>query len=216
MKSIVELSRRSTPFSKPQALALAGDTFWMSSRATSKVYAVDRASLAVKWELATPQVVWGLAVVGDGDLRAVFGEDRDGVDARTIGRIVPGQGIDAAFSWPCPDGMGSHLSHDGTSLYLSQWYPKKLIAFGADGKPGRTIALPHEVVGHCYANGAFWLATTTNEESPTEYFLERCDAKTGQCETIARIGFSARALAFDGTHFWTNHREQNELVSFTV
>lgn len=215
MKSIVELSRRTTPFPKPQALAIAGDTLWMSSRTTSKIYAVDRASLAVSWEFATPQIVWGLAVVGS-ELRAVFGEDKVDIDARTIRRIVPGQGIDPAFSWPCPDGMGSHLSHDGTALYLSQWYPKKLVAYDGAGQPGRVIAVPHEIVGHCYANGAFWLATTLNEESPTGYFLERCDAKTGQCETIARIGFSARALAFDGTHFWTNHREQNELVSFTV
>lgn len=215
MKSIVELSRRTTPFPKPQALAIAGNKLWMSSRATSKIYAVDRASLTVQWELATPQVAWGLAVVGR-ELRAVFGEDRDGIDARTIRCIVPGQGIDPAFSWPCPDGLGSHLSHDGSNLILSQWYPKKLIALGTDGQPGRVIALPHEVVGHCYAHGAFWLATTTDEATPTEYFLERCDAKSGACETLARIGFSARALAFDGTHFWTNHREQNELVSFTV
>jgi hypothetical protein len=24
----------------------------------------------------------------------------------------------------------------------------------------------------------------------------------------------ARALAFDGTNFWTNHREQNQIVCF--
>jgi hypothetical protein len=31
---------------------------------------------------------------------------------------------------------------------------------------------------------------------------------------IARIPFAARALAFDGERFWTNHREQNQIVSF--
>jgi hypothetical protein len=31
---------------------------------------------------------------------------------------------------------------------------------------------------------------------------------------LARIPFAARALAFDGERFWTNHREQNQIVSF--
>jgi len=33
-------------------------------------------------------------------------------------------------------------------------------------------------------------------------------------EDLARIPFQARALAFDGKNFWTNHREQNQIVSF--
>ena len=33
-------------------------------------------------------------------------------------------------------------------------------------------------------------------------------------DDLARIPFAARALAFDGTNFWTNHREQNQIVSF--
>jgi hypothetical protein len=31
---------------------------------------------------------------------------------------------------------------------------------------------------------------------------------------VARIPFQARALAWDGTKFWTNHREQNQIVAF--
>jgi hypothetical protein len=130
--------------------------------------------------------------------------------------VLPRQGFDPSFCVPCPDGVGSHLSHDGATLVLSQWYPQKLVSIGADGKPGRVIALPHQVVGHCFASGAFWLATTTDEESATEFFLERCDPATGRCETVAQIGFSVRALAFDGQNFWTNHREANQIVSFTV
>jgi hypothetical protein len=33
-------------------------------------------------------------------------------------------------------------------------------------------------------------------------------------EDLVRIPFAARALAFDGKSFWTNHREQNQIVSF--
>jgi hypothetical protein len=46
--------------------------------------------------------------------------------------------------------------------------------------------------------------------------LTRIDARGGQpkIEDVARIGFKARALAFDGERFWTNHREQHEIVAF--
>lgn len=216
MKNVTELLRRETPFAKPQALHVDDTTLWMSSRATRKFYAVDRTTLAVKWETAPAdgQTVWGVTKAG-GALYVVCGEDAADVDARTIRRVLPGQGFDAAFSLPCPDGMGSHLSHDGKTLVLSQWYPRKLIAIGADGRPGRVLTSPHQIVGHCFARGAFFLATTDNEES-NDYHLERLDPVTGRVERLARIGFAARALAFDGTNFWTNHREANQVVKFSV
>lgn len=217
MQNIIELERVNSPFPKPQALAIDGGTFWVSSRATKKFYALDRATWRPTWETAAQdgQTVWGATVVG-GSVYVVCGLDAENVDERTIRRVVPGQGFDAAFRVACPDGMGSHLSHDGATLVLSQWYPQKLISIAGDGTPGRVIELPHQVVGHCFARGAFWLATSLDEESPTEYFLERCDPRTGQCQDVARIGFPARALAFDGERFWTNHREANQIVGFAA
>ena len=37
---------------------------------------------------------------------------------------------------------------------------------------------------------------------------------TGEFTDLARIPFAARALAYDGARFWTNHREANEIVAF--
>jgi hypothetical protein len=215
MKSITELQRRPAPMPKPQAIFVDGGTLWLSSRATKKFYAVDRATLGITWESAVPNgdTVWGATKWGE-DVYVVCGVDAVDVDARRICRVRPGVGFDPAFSLPCPDGMGSHISHDGTSLVLSQWYPQKLISIGAYGQPGRVLRAPHPIVGHCYAQGAFYLATTTNEESAHDYFIERLDPATWKCETLARLGFSARGLAFDGTNFWTNHRDQNEIVAF--
>lgn len=216
MKTITELQRRTAPFPKPQAIYVDGGTLWLSSRQTKKFYAVDRATFAVTWECAVPgdDSVWGVTKVG-AELYVVCGVDAVEVDSRRIRRVRPGVGFDSAFSVPCPDGMGSHLSHDGTSLVLSQWYPQKLISIGADGKPGRVLATPHQVVGHCFAQGAFYLATTTNEESD-DYSIERLDPATGKCETLARLGLSARGLAFDGKNFWTNYREADQIVMFSA
>ena len=214
MTTITELQRRASPFPKPQAIYVDGGTVWLSSRQTKKFYALDRASWQVTWEGAVPagDTVWGVTKAGE-DLYVVCGVDAVDIDARRIRRLRPGVGFDPAFSLPCPDGMGSHLSHDGTSLVLSQWYPQKLISIGTDGKPGRVLAVPRQVVGHCFARGFFFVATTTDEES-NDYFIERLDPATGECAMLARLGFSARGLAFDGTNFWTNHREQNEIVAF--
>ena len=33
---------------------------------------------------------------------------------------------------------------------------------------------------------------------------------------LAVIPFAARSLAFDGKHFWSNHRAANETISFTL
>jgi hypothetical protein len=214
MTTITELQRRASPFPKPQAIYVDGDVLWLSSRQTKKVYALDRSSWQVTWECAVPagDTVWGITKVGE-ELYVVCGVDAVDVDSRRIRRLRLGVGFDPAFSLPCPDGMGSHLSHDGTSLVLSQWYPQKLISIGTDGKPGRVLEVPRQVVGQCFAGGVFYLATTTNEESD-DYFIERFDPATGGCEMLAKLGFSARGLAFDGTNFWTNHREQNEIVAF--
>jgi len=214
MTTISELQRRASPFPKPQAIYVDGDVLWLSSRQTKKVYALDRSSWQVTWECAVPagDTVWGITKVGE-EFYVVCGVDAVDVDSRRIRRLRLGLGFDPAFSLPCPDGMGSHLSHDGTSLVLSQWYPQKLISIGTDGKSGRVLEVPRQVVGQCFASGVFYLATTTNEESD-DYFIERFDPATGGCEMLAKLGFSARGLAFDGTNFWTNHREQNEIVAF--
>ena len=216
MENTRELHRLDSPFPKPQALFVDGSTLWLSSRKTKKFYAVERATVRVTWEIPVPDgdTVWGVTRHG-GALYVVVGVDAPDVDARRVRRVVPGVGFDAAFVRPCPDGMGSHLSHDGAALVLSQWYPQKLIALREDGAAGRVWSTPHQVVGHCFVAGAFFLATTTNEESD-EYFLERLDPRSGGCETLARIGFSVRALAFDGANFWTNHRERNQIVCFAA
>ena len=69
-----------------------------------------------------------------------------------------------------------------------------------------------------FVDGVLYLVTTDAEET-NEYWLTRVDLKAaGAGEPtwvdVARIPFQARALAWDGTKFWTNHREQNQIVAF--
>jgi hypothetical protein len=184
----------------------------MGSRETKRIYAIDPMSWTVNWDTTAPGTPWGMTVM-EGELRVLCGETSD--DNRIIRRCLPGKGFDNEFALPCPDDCGSHLSFDGRNLYLSQWYPKKLLTLGKDGKVEGTITVLHGICGHTYADGCFYLVTTDNEES-ADYWLTRVDTRPSQpkIDDLVRIPFAARALAFDGKNFWTNHREQNEIVCF--
>ena len=212
MNEIQELRRLASPAPKPQSLAWDGAKLWMGSRETKVIQAIDPVTWTTGWRTMAPGTPYGMTCV-NGELRVLCSETAD--DHRVIRRCVPGQGFDAAFGVPCPEDTGSQLSFDGTGLVVSQWYAKKLIAVGPNGETGRVIQVPHGICGQVSADGCFYLMTTDAEET-TEYWLTRVDPrpKTPKIEDLARVPFQARALAYDGRNFWTNHREQNQIVAF--
>ncbi len=212
MINIQELQRLASPAPKPQSLAWDGSTLWMGSRETKVVQAIDPKTWTTGWRTTAPGTPYGMTVV-KGELRVLCSETPD--DHRIIRRCVPGEGFDATYGVPCPDDTGSQLSYDGTSLVVSQWYPQKLIAVGPGGEVGRVIAVPHGICGQVFVDGCFYLITT-DAEATTDYWLTRVDPRpaTPKIEDLARVPFAARALAYDGKNFWTNHREQDQIVCF--
>ncbi len=226
MKTIRELSRRASPAPKPQSLAWDGRTLWMGSRATKGVHAIDPAAWTVSWSTTAPGTPWGMTAAG-GELRVLCGETAD--DNRIVRRLVPGTGFDATWALPCPDDSGSQLGYAGGRLHVSQWYPKKVLtlAGGAGaaveanaGTVTRVFSVPRGICGQVWVDGACYLMTTDAEET-TEYWLTRVELtadgkEAAKVEDVARVPFQARALAWDGARFWTNHREANEIVAFTV
>ncbi|GAC1541954.1 MAG: hypothetical protein NVS3B16_06290 [Vulcanimicrobiaceae bacterium] len=212
MDCVDEVLRLASPAPKPQSLAYDGTTLWMGSRETRRIYALDTKTWTVREDAAAPGTPWGMTVVGD-ELRVLCGETQD--DHRVIRRFVPGHGFKTADALPCPDDTGSQLAFDGDRLYVSQWYNKKILSLDERGTVGTTIDVPHGICGQVIVGGCFYLGTTDDEASD-EYFLTRVDARDGRAVAadIARIGFPARALAYDGERFWTNHREANEIVAF--
>lgn len=215
MKPIEEVRRIKAPFPRPQGLAWDGARMWMTSVATDRVYAVDPASLTVQWETAAPGKPWGVGVV-PGELRVVCDEGTP--EVRIIRRCLPFKGFDTHYRIPCPDGCGSHFSWDGSRLQLSQWYPQKILALNEAGAVERSISVPHQIVGQVWLDGGFFLITT-DDENTTDYWVTRVElAKDGEVRTrdLAHVPFAARALAYDGEKFWTNHREQGETVCFVL
>lgn len=184
----------------------------MGSIETQRIYAIDPLQWTVKEESAAPGKPWGMTAVGD-ELRVLCGETAD--DDRFIRQFIPGHGFKSSNAIPCPDNTGSHLSYDGKHLFVSQWYKKQLVELDPDGNAGRTLTASRGICGQVYADGAFYLLATDDEEHG-DYFITRLDPRNGQSTDLATVPFHARALAYDGTRFWTNHRAENQTVSFTL
>jgi hypothetical protein len=211
MNDIIELSRLKSPAPRPQSLAWDGISLWMGSLQTKRLYEIDVPSWAVTREAEAPGTPWGMTAIGN-EFRVICGETDDD---RFIRRFVPGKGFDENFRIPCPDNSGSQLGYDGRNLQLSQWYPRKVLALGAGGSVERVINVPHGICGQVWVDGVVFLVTTDDEKSDN-YWLTRVEPGTAapRIEDLARIPFAARALAFDGERFWTNHREKDQIVSF--
>ena len=182
--------------------------------ATKFVYQIEPETWTVRWQIEAPGVPFGMVWIGK-ELRVLCGETDE--DNRLIRRCIPGQGFDSTFKIHCPDDTGSQLGYDGQHLHVSQWYNKRVLALDENGQVVRTVAAPHEICGQVVVDGSLHLLTT-DDESTNDYFLTRItvDGDTPVAEDLARIPFQARALAFDGKHFWTNHREQHETVCFAL
>jgi hypothetical protein len=184
----------------------------MGSRETKHIYGINPITWTVIWESSAPGTPYGMTIMA-GELRVLCSETTD--DNRIIRRCIPLQGFDGKFGIPCPDDTGSQLGYDGHRLHVCQWYRRRVLALGSEGQVERVINIPHGVCGQVFL-GAFLFLVTTDEEEKGDYWLTRVDLRpaTPAIEDLARIPFAARSLAFDGTRFWTNHREQNQIVSF--
>jgi hypothetical protein len=212
IENVEELLRLPSPAPRPQSLAFDGTFLWMGSRMTCRVYAIEPRTWTVRDEIAAPGTPWGMTVIGD-ELRVLCGEGEE--DRRVIRRLVPGHGFKSQDAIACPDDTGSQLGFDGDRLYVSQWYNRRILSLDERGRVGTVIDVPHEICGQVIVDGHFYLVTTDDEETD-DYWLTRVDARGAKpkIEDLARIGFAARGLAFDGERFWTNHREQDQIVAF--
>jgi|SRR5579884_195129 len=214
MKTITEASRMLSPAPRPQSLAFDGETLWMGSLETCRVYGIDPLHWTVREEMKAPGKPYGITVMGD-ELRVLLSMSDE--DHRIIRKYIPGHGFKDEGEIACPDDTGSQLSYDGDRLYVSQWYNKRIISLDEKGHVGSVIEAPHGICGQVIVQGIFYVLGTDDEETD-QYFLTRIDARNGtpKVEDIARVNFQGRALAFDGSRFWSNHRECNEIVSFMV
>jgi hypothetical protein len=211
LHAITELLRLPSPSPKPLGLAVDGETLWMGGRETQRLYAIDIAKWTVSDEVQATGSPFGMTVVGD-ELRVVMGYGEKDHD-RYIERFIPGHGFKNG-KIACPDLTGSHLAFDGDTLFLSQASYNKILALDGQGNILREIDLPRRPVGMTIVDGCFFLVTTDGEFDNVEFWKVDARGENLNAHALASIPFDARGLAFDGTRFWTSHRDNNEIVAF--
>ena len=187
----------------PQGLAWHNENLWMGSMTNKTVHQIDPNTGESIWETPAPGTPFGITSVDD-ELRVLCGETEE--DFRIIRRLVPNEGFNTNFNLPCPQDTGSQL-------HVSQWYNKIVLSIDNNGNVQRSYESPHGIAGQVIVDNRIYLVTTDAEET-NEYFLTQVDLESDTATDIAKIPFPARALAFDGKNFWTNHRAADQIVCF--
>jgi hypothetical protein len=216
MQSVAAISeslRLPSPAPKPLGLAFDGPTLWMGSRETNRLYAINAAAWTARDEGEAPGGPFGMTVVGD-EFRVIVGLGENQND-RYIYRFVPGHGF-KSDRIACPDLTGAHLAFDGDVLFLSQASYRRILALDARGAITREIPLERVPVGMTIVEGKFYLVTTDEEFENVQFTQVDAHGATPRITTLASIPFDARGLAFDGSRFWTSHRDNSEIVAFTA
>ena len=215
LPDIIELRRMPSPAPTPQALAWREEVLWISSRDARRLHGIDPQTREVIEEAATPGICWG-GVSAGGALYFVSGEGPE--DDRYLRRYEPGRGFDNAYRVALPELTGSYLSFDGQGLYVSQWYKHRVLQLDPEsGIILRTLEVGAEICGHAFVDGLLYVLCGT-EQNGESWHVGCLDLRetTPQVEPLAQVPFACRSLAHDGENFWTNHRAENQTVSFAL
>ncbi len=214
MHNVNELERHPSPAGRPQPLAFHAGRLWIGAWDTDTIYAVDPATWSVAAQFAAPGKPYGLALYR-GALSAVISVGDD--DDRYLFRFDPERGFDAGSKTACPDFTGSHLAADGDTLYLCQQGKRRILALDAVGTVTREIALPTRCTGFNFgAAGECFMISADDEWENLAFSRLSLRGETAEVTPIEGVPFDARALAFDGSRWWTSHRDANEIVAFSV
>jgi hypothetical protein len=212
MQNVKERERHTSPGPRPQPLAFHGKTLWVGCWDSSHLYAIDTATWSITDEVAAPGKPFGMTAF-DGDLRVVLADEGDD---RYFYRFTPGRGFDMESKAACPDLTGSHVASNGSTLYLLQMGNRRILALDASGSVTREIALPTRCAGIGFGANAFYMISADEEFEQLHLATLDLQASGTDIVPVASMPPEARALAFDGTAWWTSHREENEIVSFAI
>lgn len=207
----MEIIRRlPSPAPHPLGLAFDGKRLWVGTQDAGRLYSFDPQTWIAHEEGQAPGKLVGLTFAGD-ELRAVVGVGEEG--DRYIYRFTAGRGFGEATRIACPDFTGSNLAFDGRTLYVSQAHDKRILALDEDGNVTRAIALPCKVVGLVLMGGVFHIISA--DDGLEHMHLGSIDASSdvAALQDLGEIPFVARGLAWDGTHFWSSDRANDQIFA---
>jgi hypothetical protein len=214
LPSVRERRRLLSPAVTPQALSWHDGVLWMGSRDLRSIYAIDATTWKVFKEAEAPGIPWA-ATSTNGKVCFTIGVGAE--DDRYLQSYSPADNSWTTDRIACPDFTGSYLSFDGRNVYLSQWYKHRILKLDANGNILGAYDINAEICGHVFFDGEIYVLRGT-EQGDEDWRIARLDPDRPslQVDDLAKVPFQCRSLAFDGSHFWTNHRVANEVVCFDL
>jgi hypothetical protein len=212
LPAVREVMRVPSPAPAPQALAFDGETLWLGSWETQRIYGIVPQRFTVFEEANAPGRPVGMVSVGE-ELRVVCSEGSE--DSRFIRRYIPGHGFKMNERIPCPDDTGSFLAFDGIHLWVSQRYNRRILEFDAQYRVLSQISLDAQIIGIAWIGG-FLYASTWHGKENGGCKLARVLHRSTTIDYVASLPFAAISLAHDGTRFWTNDPRETAIVAFTL
>ncbi len=212
---ISERRRVTSPVVTPQALAWHNGVLWMGSRDLRRIYGIEPETLRVFKETEAPGIPWAAVSTGEA---LYFNIGEGAADDRYLRRYSDAGGFSEIDRVPCPEFTGSYLSYDGSHVYMSQWYKRRILKLDERGNILETYDIGAEISGHTFFGDAIYVLRGT-EQGDEDWRIARLNLPTSgapRIEDLAKVPFQCRSLAFDGTCFWTNHRVANEIVRFAL
>jgi hypothetical protein len=210
MQNVNILIRRPSPAKRPQPLALLNGSLWMGSWDTDRLYAIDPKTWDVVKEIPAPGRPYGIAAIGD-SLRVVVALEDDNRYLFTCSQDA----FDLDSKLACPEHTGSHLAYGGSKLYLTQLGNGRILELGQNAEVRREIALPTKCAGFGFAGADSYIIAADEEFENLQMARFDVTADAPELKPVADIELDVRALAFDGSNWWSSNREGGEIVSFT-
>ncbi|MGB8796523.1 MAG: hypothetical protein WCC70_03105, partial [Candidatus Aquilonibacter sp.] len=184
--------------------------------ANGRLYAIDPQTWSIQREFVPTSESLGITFTGS-DFRLILAPAIDEPtlerDHRYVYRFSPDAGFAECFV--CPDNSGSFLAYANGTLYLSQAWDKKIIELDENGAAVRGVQLERRPVGMTIANDAFYLVTVDEEWGDGRFDRLGIDDDASSIQALRSLPFKPRSVAFDGTQFWTAHRDNHAIVSFS-
>jgi DNA-binding beta-propeller fold protein YncE len=211
---IKELARRRAPAGRPQPIALYEGLLWLGSWETDRIYGIDPDRWSDVEEVVAPGRPYGIAPL-DGALHVVVSDGGE-ADDRYLYRFIPGQGFVADSKTACPQFTGSHLTSDGKRLYLCQAHERRIVALDENAHVAATFPLPTRIAGMGFGPNGTLFAISADAEFEELAFGALSLTEQPAFAAVAPMPFGARALAFDGSAWYTSDREVGDVVRFNV
>ena len=194
-------------------MAFHDGTLWLGCWDSSTLYAIDPQTWTVKEEVVLPGKPYGIAWFG-GALRVVIGIGE--ADDRYVYRYEPGTPFGEEGRVACPEFTGSHLATDGKALYLAQQTHRRLLELDASFETKRTVAFAMRSAGMGFDGDTFYTIAADADFDVLEFATLDIETPDAQPVVLAPMHVEARGLAFDGKNWWTAHREEGDVVTFTA